>query len=174
MRARQILLLALLLAACPAIAGTRVSDLTLRDLEGRPVALASFLEKGPVVLVVFKTWCSTSTSAIPFYEKLAGYGVPVLLVGHNTREELEEFRERTLLTAPLLEDPAPFAASRALNVRATPTLILIGSNGDILDRVSPWNREGVNRVSRRLSEMTGRPYQVISRDGDGMPDNRPG
>lgn len=163
----QVLLL-MMLALAPA------RDLVFRDLEGRDVPLSGMLDKGPVVVAVFKTWCSTSAMSIPYYEKLACYGVPILLVGHNEMDDLKAFAARSSFASPIVQDPPPFRASRALGVRATPTLLLIGSDGTVLERVSPWNRAAVNRVSQRLAEMTGKPYVAVSTEGDGMPDERPG
>jgi peroxiredoxin Q/BCP len=46
-------LLAMLLGATPLKAGDRAPDFTLPDTEGKPVALSTLLEGGPVILAFY-------------------------------------------------------------------------------------------------------------------------
>ena len=49
----KIPLLALLLGTAPLKVGDRAPEFTLPDTEGKPVSLASLLERGPVILAFF-------------------------------------------------------------------------------------------------------------------------
>jgi hypothetical protein len=42
------------------------------------------------------------------------------------------------------------------------------------DVVESWDRDGYNRMSLRLSELTERPYAEVSTPADGLPPFRPG
>ena len=57
---------------------------------------------------------------------------------------------------------------------AVPTLFLVDADGVVDDVVQSWDRDGYNRVSERLAELTGSPYPEISDEDDGFPSFRPG
>ncbi len=51
----KIALLAMLLGSAPLKAGEKAPPFSLPDTDGKPVALANLLERGPVILAFFPT-----------------------------------------------------------------------------------------------------------------------
>ena len=73
-----------------------------------------------------------------------------------------------------VEDPPPYAVSDAYEVESVPTLFLVGDDGRVLDAVGAWDRDGFNRVAATLAERLGEEPVVVSTEGDGLPDFKPG
>ena len=95
-------------------------------------------------------------------------------IGQDPPEKLTAFdREFGLGLGSVSEQP-PYPASEAYGVRVVPTLFLVGADGTILGSVESWDRDGFNRASRELAELTGSVPAVISEPGDGLPEFRPG
>jgi hypothetical protein len=53
-------------------------------------------------------------------------------------------------------------------------MFLVDADGRIDDVVQSWDREGYNRVSARLAELTGAGFVEISNESDGLPAFKPG
>ena len=77
----------------------------------------------------------------------------------------------SLRSVPDLE---PFPASNAYDIDSVPTMFLVDADGRIDDVVQSWDREGYNRVSARLAELTGAGFVEISNESDGLPAFKPG
>lgn len=175
-------LIALLLLVSPAHAGPKqTADLSFQDLEGKPVALRPLLDQGPVLILVFKTWCSTSVDALHKLEQFQSLyasrttAFHVLAVGHNSAPVLRAFIDKQHLEGlTVVEDPSPFTASKRLGARQTPTLLLLGADGAVLSRVSGWNRGAYNKVSRKIADLTHLPYTAVSTPADGLPETKAG
>ena len=130
----------------------------------------------PTVLWFYKVTCSTSQLAAPKAEILAeAYPDSVVGVGEDPPQALEAFSEQfgmpSLRSVPDLE---PFPASNAYDIDSVPTMFLVDADGRIDDVVQSWDREGYNRVSARLAELTGAGFVEISNESDGLPAFKPG
>jgi thiol-disulfide isomerase/thioredoxin len=130
----------------------------------------------PTLLWFYKVTCSTSQLAAPKAEALAeAYPGSVVGVGEDPPEALEAFSDQygtpALRSVPDLE---PFLASDAYDIESVPTMFLVDAEGKIDDVVQSWDREGYNRVSVRLAELTGAEYVEISNESDGLPAFKPG
>jgi hypothetical protein len=131
---------------------------------------------GPKLLWFYKVTCSVSQLAAPKAQALADAYPDVLVgVGEDPPDALEAFSEEFgmpgVRSVPDLE---PFPASDAYGIESVPTMFLVGSDGTVEDLVQSWDREGYNRVSARLAELTGSDYVEISDEGDGLPAFKPG
>lgn len=170
----------LVLAILVGLAAPGRCDVVWQDTAGHAVRLASLQQQGPVVLVFFKTWCSTSARAVQRFEIFQTWYAArnprfhYVAVGANSLPEIRSFVAQYKITATTVEDPAPFKASRDLGARATPTLVLLDANGRRLALVSSWDRDAVNRLARKVAELTGVPYKPVSTPGDGMSAEVPG
>jgi peroxiredoxin len=134
------------------------------DLGGRPRAVFFYKVTCPV--------CQLSAPKAQTLEE--AYPGSVLAVGEDPAAKLQEFASAYGMDVETVPDEEPFPASDAYGVRAVPTLFLIDENGSVDDVVESWDRDGYNRVSARLAEMTGSSYVEISAEGDGLPAFRPG
>jgi thioredoxin-related protein len=86
------------------------------------------------LISVLSTKCNYCTESLPFYRRLlelptAAKRTRIVAVFPNSKTEVEQYKERNQLT---LESVAALNYN-TLNVTGTPTLILIDSNGRVLD-----------------------------------------
>ena len=128
----------------------------------------------PTAVYVYKVTCPVCQISAPptetFQEAYPGH---VVGVGQDPPERLREFADEFGVTFESYSDPPPYEVSDAYGIRTVPTLFLV-EDGTVTDTVESWDREGFNRVSRRLAEAVGAEYAEISHEGDGLPAFRPG
>jgi peroxiredoxin len=129
----------------------------------------------PTTLFFYKVTCPVCQMAAPPVEGFQrAYPGRIVGIGEDPEEKLEAFAGEFGLSFLSVSDAPPYEASEAYGVRVVPTAFLVGDDGIILDTVESWDREGLNRLSERLAELTGAPYAPISEEGDGLPAFRPG
>ncbi len=124
---------------------TVAPDFTLPQTDGDPVALATLLAEGPVVLVFAHADCPTSVLALRRLAEL-GPAARVACVAEETPEDAARLGRRTGFPFPVLSQPAPFEISRAYAVEAVPTAVLVQPDGLITDAVVGWDAEGYERL----------------------------
>ncbi len=133
------------------------------------------LSAGPVALFFYKVTCPVCRQAAPkatAFER--AYPGRVVGVGQDPEGDLEAFSREWDMAIRSIVDAEPYEASNAYGIEVVPTLVLVGEGGVVDDVVQAWDRDGYNRVSLRLAELTGREYAVVSDPGDGLPPFRPG
>ncbi|HVX31155.1 MAG TPA: TlpA disulfide reductase family protein [Nitrolancea sp.] len=127
---------------------------TLNDADGdRPYSLSEALERGPVLIGIYKSSCEASKTAFPFLEKLhqAYPALTVWGVAQDSPNVTRSFTRRTGVTFPMLIDDNDYAVSRAYAIQATPSLFLLDGAGTVV-----WHRMGFQKTS--MSELS----QVIA------------
>jgi peroxiredoxin len=72
------------------------SDFTLQDLEGNDVKLSKLLEKGPVMISFWATWCSPCKEEMkklfPVYEKYKDRGFTYLAVNQDNQKSVSKVK----------------------------------------------------------------------------------
>lgn len=130
-------------------------EITGMTLDGRKVSLSDY--KGKVVLIDFwATWCGPCMKEIPnVYQNYAMYhsrGFEVLAVSlDKDMGDIQDFIAKNNPPWPILADMHPNNPVRMAskyNVRAIPTMILVGPDGKIID---PDCRG--DRLNARLAEL---------------------
>jgi thiol-disulfide isomerase/thioredoxin len=132
--------------------------LALRDLAGRPHALADY--RGKVVLVAFwATWCDRCKEEMPamhrLKQRLAGRPFEVLAVnfGESRSRAGEYLKTHRIEGYPVLMDPN-MEAVRAWKVRILPVGFLVGPDGQVRYTVlgeMDWNTDEVtSRITALL------------------------
>ena len=125
-------------AAGVAGAGSPAPDFTLPGLDGQLVRLSDLVERGPVVLAFFATWCvpcaveAKHLSAIQ--ERFAGDGVSVVGISldeADTVTELPAFVRRLDLRYPVLLGTEGSVAALYNPEHAMPFSVLIGRGGRV-------------------------------------------
>jgi thiol-disulfide isomerase/thioredoxin len=130
---------------------------------------------GPTAVFFFKVTCPVCQMAGPKAQAFEdAYPGRFVAVGQDPPAALEAFRDTYSMHVPAVSEPPPYRASNAYGVLTVPTLFLVGDDGVIQESVEGWDREGYNRVSHRLAELTGASYESISEPGDGLSPFRPG
>jgi len=89
-------------------AGAPAPPIELPDTEGRPVAMSSLLEKGPVLAAFYKVSCPVCQFTLPFVERIhKAYGsehVTVVGISQDHARDTKEFRAEYGLTFPSVID----------------------------------------------------------------------
>jgi peroxiredoxin len=155
------------------------SDFTLKTIKGDSMQLSTSLNKGPVVLIVTKTECATSRAALPKYNVFqthyaASGPLTVLTILQNPQPTIEGYVKELDLKMPVAEDAPPYKVSSALQIRATPTVLLLNKDGTVAAKAEGWNRDQANALAQEAAKLAGVPYKAVSEDGDGMPKMMPG
>ena len=130
---------------------------------------------GPLALFFYKVTCPVCQMAAPKVQGFeAAYPGRILGIGQDPQEKLAAFGDQFEMTFGSLVDAPPYDVSNAYGIEVVPTTFLVDAEGTILDTVESWDREGLNRISERLAELTGAGYAEISNPSDGLPIFRPG
>jgi thiol-disulfide isomerase/thioredoxin len=122
----------------------------------------------------YKVTCPTCQIAAPVAERLAQqFPDRFLGVGQDPRDKLDQFAEELGTSFPAVADEPPYALSNAYGIRTVPTLFVL-DDGEVVDVVESWDRDGWNRAAAKLGELTGQAAESLSWEGDGLPPFRPG
>jgi peroxiredoxin len=148
----------------------------VRDLAGGAVDLAALAAAGPALLFFYKGDCPTSGLAAHALPRLAAVpGVVVAAISQDDEAETRAFAAQHRLAAgvKVLVDPAPFPASDAFGVRATPTWFLLSPGGGIAAVAEGWSRDDANALAARAAALAVTAPREVSSAADG-PAFRPG
>lgn len=130
---------------------------------------------GPRLLAFYKVSCPVCQMAAPTIQTLADRFPDVVVpLGQDPEEKLTAFAGEYGLRQPALPELPPYEVSDAYGVGTVPTLFLVGEDGEVLETLESWSREGYNGIAYRLAELTGGEYRPVSEPGDGLPPFRPG
>ena len=130
---------------------------------------------GPTAVVFYKVTCPVCQMAAPKVEVFErAYPGRIVGVGQDPLEALDAFSREFGMGIPSVSDLPPYETSDAYGIEAVPTIFLVGADGVVLETVESWDRDGFNRVSARLAELTGRDPAIVSDASDGLPAFRPG
>ena len=124
--------------------------------------------EGPVVLAFFKVSCPVCRMAAPKVQALADGGLRVIAIGEDAPAALASYAERYGQRVRTVSEPRPYRVSDAYGLTSVPTLVLVGGDGVVRDKVVAWDRIRWNA----LSTAAGGP--PVSKEGDGLPSFRPG
>ena len=123
-------------AAGKALIGERAPPLKLRTIDGRTIDLATSLGGKPVYLKFWATWCVPCREQMPHFEhayETLGKDVEVVAINTNfneTPDGVKAYRKEHGLKMPIVMDDGRLAS--ALNLRVTPTHVLIDRTGHIV------------------------------------------
>jgi peroxiredoxin len=132
-------------------------------------------QAGPLALFFYKVTCPVCQMAAPKVQGFEqAYPGRIVGIGQDPQEKLTAFAGEFGMGFRSLMDAPPYDVSNAYGIEVVPTTVLVDRDGTVLDSVESWDRDGLNRVSARLAELTGSPPTEISSNADGLPPFRPG
>jgi cytochrome c biogenesis protein CcmG, thiol:disulfide interchange protein DsbE len=115
-----------------------LAGLRLPDLQGKQVALESFLGKGPVVLDFWATWCKPCVAAMPeleaLHQEFESRGVRVVGInadGARSAAKVAPFVKQHGIHFPVLLDAENTARTR-LKAVALPTTLVFDARGTLV------------------------------------------
>lgn len=129
----------------------------------------------PSVVFFYKVTCPVCQLAAPKAQRFEGaHPGRIVGVGQDPPDKLESFEREFGMSFPSVPDLPPYDLSNAYGIRVVPTTFLVDRDATILRAVESWDREGLNDISSRLSELMDSAYAAISEPEDGLPSFRPG
>jgi peroxiredoxin len=158
--------------------GAAAPDFTLPDMAGNQFSLQEALNRGPVVAAFFKISCPVCHLAFPFLERLyqgnKGKDVAIVGISQNDRAGTEQFaRDYGITFQVLLDDRSRYPVSNAYGLTNVPTVFLITSEG-VEESIVGWDRKGMEKLSRRVAELTGSSPAELFRPGEDVPQFKAG
>lgn len=133
-------------------------DFTLPDLAGKPHSLAGYLDKGPVLLVFFTTWCPYCVKEIPtlkqIYREYGSKGLQLVAINAGLVDSLENAKRYALqhrLPYPILYDTDALVSAK-YNVQAVPQMYVIQQNGKIIKSSKHVPQETISKVSSAIRQ----------------------
>jgi peroxiredoxin len=151
----------------PAAPGDRAPTFILPDIVTGENVTNPWTE-GEVVLAFFKVTCPVCQMAAPKVQALADAGVRVTAIGEDPQPALAGYAERFGQRVPTVSEPKPYRVSDAYGITVVPTLVLVGDDGTVRDKVVSWDRDRWNALAAAAGAAP------ISQPGDGLPPFRPG
>lgn len=154
--------------------GYRESVKPLQAGDQAPFIPGAEPEDGPRAVLFYKVTCPTCQLAAPIAERFHdAFPDRLVGVGQDPREKIERFEQELGTTFPSVSDEPPYPASNAYGVRTVPTLFIL-DDGEVVEVVESWDRDGWNRAAAKLGDLTGQAVGTVSQEGDGLPPFRPG
>jgi hypothetical protein len=111
-----------------------------------PPEIARLTADGPVLLVFAHADCPTSALALRHLAAARPGPVQVAVAAEERADDAARMLRRAGLDAPALAQERPFELSRALEVEAVPTAILLGPGAEPRERLVGWDREAYERL----------------------------
>ncbi len=133
--------------------------LAARDLDGKPFDLARRLDRGPVLVTFWATWCKPCRKELPELQKLLeryrdrGFGV--VAVGEDgpvDAAKVAPYVRASKFTFTVIPDPDG-DIRRRFQVEALPTAFLIGRDGEVVHRQMGYRRGDQDILERELGKI---------------------
>ena len=161
-------------------AGSQAASFTLRDAAGTAHAFATAESTDPppaILLFFFKHDCATCDLTAPLVERmfqaLCGNGLRVLGVSQDDQPLSAAFAGRHGLTLPVALD-AELLVSETYGFDAVPALVLADGSGNVLASFEGFSKADLLALAGLAAERCGSPAPVIEREGETLPEMRPG
>jgi peroxiredoxin len=138
-------------------AGAKAPGFTLADLSGKRHALGEILERGPVLLALYKIGCPTCQLTLPYLERIANASeknagrLQVIGISQDDERGTQRFLKTHSLTMPMLLDREEdgYQASNAYGITHVPSLFLVETDGTISLATSGFAKPDLEAIGRR-------------------------
>jgi len=144
--------------------GTLAPQFELVDLAGGRQSLAQILEKGPVLLALFKVSCPVCQLAFPFLERMADNdAMQVVAISQDDVKPTKEFNERFGVTFPTLLDEARkgYPVSNAFGISSVPSVFLVETDGAISHSFAGFSKRDFEQIGKRIHVRPFHPNESV-------------
>jgi peroxiredoxin len=151
-------------------AGDQAPGFSLTGLDGRISRVENGSQPKPLLLVFIETDCPTCRLTNPYLNRLfteLGDRAAVLGISQDPEGPTRDLVEQTPIEFPVAVD-LDLKVTRLYDPIAVPTLLLIGSDGRIVQTLSGFDKHALNQIA---SAIAGTPV-VIAEPFDGAPDTK--
>ncbi|HEY3175547.1 MAG TPA: TlpA disulfide reductase family protein [Candidatus Polarisedimenticolia bacterium] len=159
-------------------AGGRIPAFTLPLQGGGEATVPVRGSKGLTLAVFYKNTCPTCRLSFPFlqrlYEQVGPAGGRVLGISQDGMEGAASFAREFGLTMPILVDGEDWPVSRLYDLVSVPTLYLTDGDGLVLASGAGFNRRELQTMADALAASVGAAAPLLYREGESIPDFKPG
>ena len=161
-------------------AGVVAPDFTLPTVDGKQIALAEALQRGPVLLAFFKVSCPVCQYAFPFFERLyqsnRADNVKVIGISQDSPKKTKEFMKEYGVTFPVaLDDESHnYPVSNAYGLTNVPSVFLVAAGGAIELSSVGWSKSDVEAINQFLAQYRNQQPAPIWRAGESVQEFRGG
>ena len=144
----------------------------LLDLNGQVRSVGA----SPTLLVFFQTDCPTCSLAFTYLNRLAarmGQAAQILGLSQDPEDAARGLLSQEHLEFPLAVDQN-LALTRLYGPLAVPSFFLIDSTGTIAAADTAFDKQALNEIASKLSELTGTDQFILAEPYDGSPQSKPG
>lgn len=151
-------------AAAPAL------EMTIEDADGGSHRIGAALERGPLLLGIYKSSCQASKTVFPFLQRLAdryrAAGLTVYGVAQDSANITRSFARRLDLTIPILIEGPDYPITLAYDVVATPTVFLIDRDGAVVWSTMGFMKPQINDLADAVAKQLGIAPEPLVTDAD--------
>ena len=137
-------------------AGAKAPGFTLTDLSGRKHTLSEILERGPVLLALYKISCPVCQLTMPYLERIAAGSLhpgslQVIGISQDDERGTHRFLKTQSLTMPTLLDREEdgYQLSNAFGITHVPSLFLVETDGTISLATNGFLKRDIEAIGRR-------------------------
>lgn len=147
-----------------------IPDLTFNDADDREWNLKSILDRGPLLLGIYKSSCASSKQMFPILERLhqrfGDKGLTVLGVSQDSPNITRSFARRYGLTFPLLVEGEEYPISSLFEIMATPSVFLIEPDGNVSYVTMGFLKPGIDALGDAAADAVGAPHAPLITGAD--------
>jgi peroxiredoxin len=112
---------------------SKAPQFTLNDLDGVSHSLAAILQRGPVLLILYKISCPVCQLTLPFLNRIANGGLQIVAISQDDAASTRRFQSKFGVNLPTLLDreEESYPVSNAFGITHVPSLFLVESDGTI-------------------------------------------
>ena len=144
--------------------GMHVPQFELGDLAGGKQSLAQILEKGPVLLALFKVGCPVCQLAFPFLERIADNdALQVVGISQDDAGPTKAFNERFGVTFPTLLDAAHegYPVSNGFGISTVPSIFLVETDGTVSNSFAGFSKRDLEEIGKRVNVRPFLPSEYV-------------
>jgi peroxiredoxin len=132
-------------------AGAKAPGFTLYDVSGRKHTLGEILERGAVLLALYKISCPTCQLTMPYLERIAAGSLQVIGISQDDERGTQRFLKTHSLAMPTLFDREEdgYKVSNAFGITHVPSLFLVETDGTISVAMSGFAKRDLEAIGRR-------------------------
>lgn len=136
---------------------------SLPDLTGSTHGLNEMLQRGPVLVVLYKVGCPICQLTLPYLERISHGGLQIVNISQDDAPETTRFMGAYGLTMLTLLDTkkSGYAVSNAFGIQHVPSLFLVEPDGVISHAGSGFRKSELETLAARAGSPVFRPEDNV-------------
>lgn len=145
--------------AAPSFPDDGVPDFKLPDLDNKPVQLKALLQKGPVLIDFWATWCKPCVKYFPvlqrWHEKYGSAGLTIVAINEDGPRSMAKVKPfaRSLKAGFTIVLDENSEVMRLLRVQNLPTSLLVSQDGSVVERHAGFTDDAAKATESSIIEL---------------------